>query len=172
MLIETREAGRDQAASSPGQGLLSSVADASADVRNVMGGHVSTSMKQNTTVDNVTESRQLAEPGLATTRVSKKLKVETSEGAESPPSDEVSRDARKTSPSQRASQMVGAGMDCRGEYPPMDPVRLQQQALPLGVDKPYELSSEHRLGVFAKSVSTCWITWLGESVPNLVDWDV
>jgi hypothetical protein len=78
MLNETREkAGRGQATARPGQG-DSSVTEAVAAPRELGGANVSTSMKQNTTVDYASEPRQLAEQGLATTRVSKKLKVETS----------------------------------------------------------------------------------------------
>jgi hypothetical protein len=150
MLYETRdEAGRGQASLSPGQAESSAVTDASADTRELGGANVSTSMKQIAPVDNALSPRQKSEPGLATGRVSsKKLKVDASVGSEV-----AQLDVRKSPLSAHAFQTIGAGLDDRGQYPPLDPVRLQQQALPLGVDKPYELSSEHRLGVFAVPMS-------------------
>ena len=122
--------------SRPGQDKEFSVTDASADVRALGGANVSTSMKQKALVDDAS-TPGLAQPGLASSMVSsKKLKVEPPLGVESASPDKFERDVRKSQLSHSAFQIVGAGMDCRGEYPPMDPVRLQQQALPLGVGQP------------------------------------
>jgi hypothetical protein len=154
MLYETRdEAGRGQATSSPGQTVSSSVTETSAEPRESGGADVSTSMKHKAPVDDASMPG-LAQPGLASSRVSsKELKVEASVGVEPTPSDKFGHDVRKSQLSRNAFQIVGAGMDCRGQYPPLDPVRLQQQALPLGVGQPHEPQSEHRLGVFAVPTS-------------------
>jgi hypothetical protein len=67
MLNETRDkAGRGQAGSRPGKLHESAVAEASAVTQELGGANLSTSMKQNAAVDNASESRQLAEQGLAT----------------------------------------------------------------------------------------------------------
>ena len=145
MLHETRAlAGRGQAPARPGQDTEPTVTDASADVRALGGANVSTSMKQKALVDDAS-TPGLAQPGLASSMVSsKKPKVEPPLGVESTLPDKFECDVRKSQLSHSAFQIVGAGMDCRGEYPPMDPVRLQQQALPLGVGRDQAIASSHR----------------------------
>ena len=150
MLHETRaKAGRDQEPSSPGEVQDQSVTETSAVTRESGGADLSTSMKQKAPVDDEPSPQQKTGPGLVADRVSsKKMKTDASVGTEA-----AQRDVLKSPLSKQAFQMIGAGLDCRGQNPPLDPVRLQQQALPLGVDKPYEPSSEHRLGVFAVPTS-------------------